>query len=80
MRSLIIFKIRHTKKNYINEFNFIEINLTFYTSHGFLQHVLHIFSKLDKSSRGHGNASIPAGPGKPGRPRKPRGPSRPSSP
>lgn len=49
-------------------------------SYGFLQHVVHIFSKLVSASRGHGRASIPAGPGKPGRPRKPRGPSRPSSP
>lgn len=48
--------------------------------YGFLQHVLHIFSKLVSVSRGHGKASIPAGPGKPGRPRKPRGPSGPSSP
>jgi hypothetical protein len=51
-----------------------------YIPYGFLQQELHMFSKLDRNSRGHGNASIPAGPGKPGRPRKPRCPSRPSSP
>jgi hypothetical protein len=31
--------------------------------HDFLQHELHILSKLSRSSCGHGNASIPAGPG-----------------
>ena len=46
----------------------------------FGQHESHIFSKLCRNSRGHGNASIPAGPGKPDRPGNPRLPTDPSSP
>lgn len=49
-------------------------------AYGLLQHELHIFSKLLRNSRGHGKASMPAGPGDPGLPRNPRRPSRPSSP
>jgi hypothetical protein len=75
VRSLIVV---HTGKEEVIQF--CENSILRFISHGFLQHEVHIFSKLSKASRGHGNASIPEGPGKPGRPRKPRRPSRPSSP